>query len=443
MTDFLTRLVQRTSGRASVIKPVVRSSYGSLLHVNETVGEFEETVTFEGIGTPASTDARHTVRNNLLTTGKENTETSQPFVNSEIDNLLVKSPVAGLVSQRQSGSQIRRDSEQVASEGKAVTSADRNIQERKDVSAKKVAKRQTNADAALPVPQRNLRAPGDSVQRKSIGNTLETGTIKARQPSASGHAIREDRATPPSRQNIGITRDVSKSSNRTKQAVSPQSERAAINLRTAEKAAGRQQTNAGAAPPVPQRNLPIAGKSVPRKPVGNIPEHETIVSRQPGIFARAQDRLKTTSPGDMIERETKSNNEATNRQMTTASIPAAVSPGNSHITYDSVRGLSQDMVISSREESAKPGRQGNQSAQQFTVENIVKYAPDRLPGRTAERALPRNESPPSPDIRVTIGRVEIRAVQQPERQAKRLPSAPRKPAVSLDAYLKGRNEEKR
>jgi len=442
MTDFLTRLVQRTSGRASVIKPVVRSSYGSSLHVNETVGEFEETVTFEGIGTPALTDTRRTVRNDLLTTGKENTKASQPFVNSEIDDLLVKSPVAGPVSQRQSGKQTGRNSEQVAGEGKAVTSVDRNSQGKKSASSRKLMNRQTSADAAPPMPQRNLRTPGDSVQRKSIGNILEPRTIGTQQPGALGHAIREDRATPSSRQNIGGRRDVSDSISRTKEAMLPQSERAAINLRSTEKAAGRQRTTAGA-PPVPQRNLPIAGESLPRKPVGNIPGHETIVSRQPGIFARAEDRLITTSPGDVIEREAKSYNEANNRQITPASIPAAVSPGNSNITYDSVRGLWPDLVISGRGESAKPGRQGNQSAQQFTVENIVKYAPDRLPGRTAERALPRNESPPSPDIRVTIGRVEIRAVQPPERQAKRLPSAPRKPAVSLDAYLKGRNEEKR
>ncbi len=58
------------------------------------------------------------------------------------------------------------------------------------------------------------------------------------------------------------------------------------------------------------------------------------------------------------------------------------------------------------------------------------------PGRAEERSSFGQEAPPSMNIRVTIGRVEIKAVPPPERQIQRTPSVPKGPAVSLDAYLK-------
>jgi hypothetical protein len=53
------------------------------------------------------------------------------------------------------------------------------------------------------------------------------------------------------------------------------------------------------------------------------------------------------------------------------------------------------------------------------------------------------EASPSMNIRVTIGRVEIKAVQQSEPEIQRTPSVPVAPAISLDAYLKSRDEEAR
>ena len=443
MADFLTRLVQRTSGRAPVIKPLVRSSYGSSLQVHETVDEFKETVSFDEIGTPASSDTPRPVSNTVLTAGRENTESVRPLARSENDNQLVEPPITSPVSRQPSGRDAIRNSKQVSAESKTAPSRDINSKRRKTIPGRKITNRQIADDVTPPMSQKNINAAGNVIQRKSIGKAPELGNVKIPQKTALSHAAREDTLTPPSRQNISARKDLSESITRTKQAISPKGERAAVNLKSTEKAVGRRQIPAEAAPSVPRHNILISDASVQSKSVGNIPGHETTTSRQPSVLARTEDELKTTSKSITTVRETKSDKEMTNRQMTAPSMPTMASPGDSSIAGESVRGLSPDLVISRREESAKPGLQGNHGEQQSTVENLVKYTPDISPARTVERALPRNESPPSPDIHVTIGRVEIRAVQQPERKAKRIPSAPRKPVVSLDAYLKGRNEEKR
>ena len=99
MASFLTRLIQRTSGRASVIKPLIRSTYGSLPPVNESIGEFEETVDFNGISVPSSANTHPEIRNNLSMKEKVTKDTSSPFVGSGVDNLLVKSTPAASISQ--------------------------------------------------------------------------------------------------------------------------------------------------------------------------------------------------------------------------------------------------------------------------------------------------------------------------------------------------------
>lgn len=49
----------------------------------------------------------------------------------------------------------------------------------------------------------------------------------------------------------------------------------------------------------------------------------------------------------------------------------------------------------------------------------------------------------APVIRITIGRVEVRAVSPPQRTAPPPPPRPRPPALSLDDYLKQRREDRR
>ena len=59
-----------------------------------------------------------------------------------------------------------------------------------------------------------------------------------------------------------------------------------------------------------------------------------------------------------------------------------------------------------------------------------------------EGALPELPSSP-PTVRVTIGRVEVRAILPPTSPPPRIPPARRGPALSLDDYLKQRNEGQR
>ncbi len=73
------------------------------------------------------------------------------------------------------------------------------------------------------------------------------------------------------------------------------------------------------------------------------------------------------------------------------------------------------------------------------------YQPEKSPSQS-KRILPTGvgispmpEAAPSSNIRVTIGRVEIKAVRPPERPVQRAAPALKGPAVSLDAYLKGRD----
>ena len=100
-------------------------------------------------------------------------------------------------------------------------------------------------------------------------------------------------------------------------------------------------------------------------------------------------------------------------------------------------------AMAERPGPAETGRQMNIVRQPDAAEIVTGYMPDSLPGRNLERDIARKADGLSQNIRVTIGRVEIQAVQEQERRASRPVSGSRKPAISLDAYLKARNEEKR
>jgi hypothetical protein len=66
------------------------------------------------------------------------------------------------------------------------------------------------------------------------------------------------------------------------------------------------------------------------------------------------------------------------------------------------------------------------------------------PAQSGERASLRNDITPTTNIRVTIGRVEIKAINPPPPQTNQTKdiAKPKEPAVSLAAYLKGRDEER-
>lgn len=94
-------------------------------------------------------------------------------------------------------------------------------------------------------------------------------------------------------------------------------------------------------------------------------------------------------------------------------------------------------------------RSANVMAEQVRVASPVAAGmdehPSSFPGRTerSDNVRPRSSArtpPPEPSVHVTIGRIEVRAVMQPSPPAKTNP--PPRPKLSLDDYLKQRDEVK-
>ena len=69
--------------------------------------------------------------------------------------------------------------------------------------------------------------------------------------------------------------------------------------------------------------------------------------------------------------------------------------------------------------------------------------PSAFPAMKRELPLPAERNAPPPTVRVTIGRIEVRAALPTPPTATREPPRPRRPALSLDDYLKRRNGESR
>ena len=65
------------------------------------------------------------------------------------------------------------------------------------------------------------------------------------------------------------------------------------------------------------------------------------------------------------------------------------------------------------------------------------------PAAPVPAVLPKAMRKPAPTIQVTIGRIEVRAITLPAPPAPRFKPARPGPALSLDDYLKQRNEGKR
>lgn len=258
----------------------------------------------------------------------------------------------------------------------------------------------------------------------------------------------------------------------------PASKRNTENATTSSQRSVNRQKAAHAAPAISQRTSHTGNNIIQRKSISNTLVSEKIGLRQQGVFAQAEGRPTTTAHSNMIGEKGISNKEAPRRRMTTVAATPAVSHRNLNVSGDSMpketrrdavqaeaiqnnfetqagkpavpresdlsaKSLSQNLVTLEREESVESNRRKNPGRQQFTAENVIKHAPDRSLERTAERVAFESESTPSTNIRVTIGRVEIRAIQPPERQAIRTPAVPKGPAVSLDTYLNGRDKEKR
>ena len=536
MTDFLNRLIKRSNGQAPVIRPVVRSSYGTLPLINRSANEFEETVNFEGVDLQTSQDVQPILQHAPSQAGRLAAVDSPAVANSEVNGLLVKPAIASPMTEQGTRQRTGRQSISASGEDKSLPASERNNTGGEAIPSQRATRqRGIAADAAPAISQMKSHTGNASVQRKSVPNNMDSETVGSQQRSAFARTPGEDMTSKPPRQNN------SERGNLMKQAVPLQTkhEQEDITIRHSKASAGRQRTTADAVPPMPQLKLRLtddsvqrksgrdaiggedraattsdrnvtgrelisykkiaspqrttndatlptpqsnsraADSSVQRKSIGNTLAPEVVVSRQQSTFASlsAKNDAPTMSERIIIRKETASGKDPVNQRITAADTALAAPQRNSHfidnsrreslrnaIAYEPrqntfeiqeanpefpresdllERGLAQDLVIRGREESLESSRQKNPGRQQFTAENLVKHTPDGLSERTAERVSLGSGGLSSTNIRVTIGRVEIRAVQQQEHQAARPTPAPRRPAVSLDDYLKRRDEEKR
>jgi hypothetical protein len=129
-------------------------------------------------------------------------------------------------------------------------------------------------------------------------------------------------------------------------------------------------------------------------------------------------------------------------------IDEAEKPGTA-VPVTTVVNTKERIVDIKRETTGLPAvvTRGGQTEARAAVapESVVRAAEARQvvqPGRPAERNLARERAIQPPDIKVTIGRIEVRADPPPPPAPPRA-AVKRGPAVSLESYLKGREEGNR
>lgn len=320
MADYLNRLIQRTSGQMPVIKPVGRSSYGTLPLINESVTKFEETVIFnEGANSPVSrrkTPTSQTKSQEI--TGQSNINETQELVKTSLESEVKAAPDTSqrLIRGSKSSTRSPRGNERVISSGRETT---------QDKTKKTIAE-------------------NGNQNRKVVTNTLETRKM---QEAVNWQRRTVDRIQTTSPDNSLIT--------------------------------------------------------------GETPEHRDVESL-------LNPKRNISQPRVMKVQE---------------EMP--VIPLDSNLP---VKNFSRELETEEREEMI----QQVNLVQRYKPEVNLRPSERMIPDRAEVRSALEQESGSSMNIRVTIGRVEIKAVQQPERQTQHTTSIPKRPAVSLDAYLKGRDE---
>jgi len=329
MTDYLNRLIKRANGQAPVIKPLVRPSYVTLPLINESVTEFEETVTFnEETNSPVSrmpTPVISPVKSPPVT-GKNNIgETQESVRTSEVPEVIVM-PDASLHS-----------------------TSPANLSSTRSSPEKKITQKKTKA----------IISESDNPNPNVVANTPVKRKTQLRSKQDDGLGVE-----PVDRQKETVERV---------QTTSPD-------------------------------NRHITDDS---------PQHYNIEK------ILAPERTGISQP-DIAE---------------VRPLTRVISRQNSLQESNLPRGLET-------EEPADAIRQVH-LVRRYKPEANLRQNERMTPGRVEEKGSSRQEASPAMNIRVTIGRVEIKAMQQPERQIQRTPAVPKGPAVPLDAYLEGRDEEGR
>ena len=207
---------------------------------------------------------------------------------------------------------------------------------------------------------------------------------------------------------------------------------------------------------------------------------QTEISERPAIFSEASETPGTRT--DQAESEIRPP-DLEPRKSSPASIethikkvsPAAVQPigpsegvrkGLTPIAVNQAAGAADSRSV--RDSVATPSATSNQNSQPqserelpvpSTVGPLWKEATNTVskpslrssaarlqqpPPNGTLSSLPQNNrsEPQSPEIRITIGRVDVRAIMPPSRPPNPAPVRP-KPALSLESYLKQREEGKR
>jgi hypothetical protein len=472
-----------------VIKPVVRPSYGVLPQINESADGFQETVSFEEVNTYTPPSPLRTGRNTPVNAEKLDVGVKTSIVNPENNKSPVTSPTEKIVSRRRPVRQSIRQPDRFSGENRvsapAVDNNNRGVyisgrkavnqhvageksNRSESISGKKVMKQhaagETSEVAKKISPISNAR-----IQTKSDKKNIQPEVIRPRLSSVFTDTVRKDLITRVSLPSSPKRTDVSDRNDRTRQTSSPQKgQEAIVRTRDNNKIPSAQSEIAIPRPAIPQRNRGFPRNRVQGKSQVNIPESQTLVPEQPEVLVQTAGRVKSVYPDVSIKREKRTGKEGAYLKTAAAHTPMPVPLENSPSTSDVTPALSPDLVLLKNNEPLESNRQGydvrQKSAaeaaviyeeplesnrqryavkQSSAVEAAAKFAPEKSPGRSIAEVTPGGEGAPPPNIRVTIGRVEIRAVQEPQRQAARPVSSPRKPAVSLDAYLKARNKEKR
>jgi len=225
-------------------------------------------------------------------------------------------------------------------------------------------------------------------------------------------------------------------------------------------------------PPENDRAISPERKIIPKKTKGIVPEIDnTSPNAEDNIPAKRKAPLRS-------KQENGRDREVADRQREPVARIPITPPDNRHVTDKSPRrhnsenvldlertGVSQLEIAEAPQVTPVKSRQNSLQESELPLEvateepadairqvhPVRRYIPEAnlrpnermKTGRMEERSVSRQEGTPATNIRVTIGRVEIKAVPQPERQIQRAPAAPRGPVVTLDAYLEGRDEEGR
>jgi hypothetical protein len=124
-------------------------------------------------------------------------------------------------------------------------------------------------------------------------------------------------------------------------------------------------------------------------------------------------------------------------------IPVRPTAGPMASSSEPAEGALRPRIIPRIEPGPPSGAPRQAGAAQQAAESGRPYAFPSIEPATPPSGQPSGRGEPAPTIQVTIGRVEVRAITPPQREApRRRPTRPES-VLTLDEYLKQRNEESR